>query len=393
MPMILRKCEMNESVIYDEAPPEPITNITNNENFITVMEYNIPFAIAIHKCVTPIWYIIGGIGNIISARIWLHPRMKACNMSANYLAGLAIADFIYLSLHVFNELENPWNIGTLDLPVWCELWNVLYMSVDYMCVLLVLAFTVERFLSVCYPFKSERFSRKSRSPKVIILLSIAAVLFGLPQAYFWEVSASDKECFVRYSELMAGENSFYNIYTWGSEMVVFGIIPLLVLSLNICVLLKIKTVGKLNFSESRTSHLKYNLVTTTITLLWVSFYLIVTTLPVTITFAIQNSMSLGPAMPVSQMASNAAWRTYFAYYSARIVIREVCMSHHSCNVFIYCATSRRFLKHTKELVFGPLVCGAHDDESCTRQYPTPLLKNKNLIINHSHSQSRSRSQD
>ncbi|KAK6188605.1 hypothetical protein SNE40_004748 [Patella caerulea] len=355
---------------------EVLTEVTNINKFIEVMEYHVPFAIGINKCMTPVLYLVGAIGNIVSARIWLHPRMKACNISANYLAALAIADFTYLLLHVFYELENPWLVGTLDIPVWCELWNVLYMAVQYLCVLLVFAFTTERFLSVCHPFKSERFSRKTRSTKVIFLLTVIALFFGLPQAYFWEVA--DTECFVRFSERVA-DDSFYSIYTWASEMAMFGVVPLFVLSLNLCVLLKIKTVGNLNIKDSRRSQVRYNLVTTTITLLWVSFYLIVTTLPVTITFAIQNNIVLGPPMPISKMGDNSVWRSYFNYYTARVVIREICMSHHVCNIFIYCATSRRFLKHFKELLLGPLVCPIKNDESSTRQYPTPLLKNKHLI--------------
>ncbi|KAK6179602.1 hypothetical protein SNE40_011921 [Patella caerulea] len=369
-----------------------ITEVTNINKFIEVMEYHVPFALRINKCLTPIWYLVGGIGNIVSARIWLHPRMKACNISANYLAALAIADFIYLFLHVFYELENPWLVGTLDLPIWCEVWNMLYMSVQYLCVLLVLAFTTERFLSVCHPFKSERFSGKARSLKVIILLLLVAFVVGLPQTYFWEVS--DDECFVRSSQLVPGEYTLYSIYTWTSEMVMFGVIPLVVLTLNTCVLKKIKSVGKLNINESRISYVRYNMVATTMTLMWVSFYLIVTTLPVTITFAIQNNMVLGPPMPISQMGDNPVWSSYFTYYTARVIIREICMSHHVCNIFIYCSTNRRFLKHTKDSILGPLLCYFKEDDSSTRQYPTPLLKNKNLLLNQSsrvqlRSQSRS----
>ncbi|XP_050401135.1 lysophosphatidic acid receptor 6-like [Patella vulgata] len=335
------------------------------------MEYHVPLALLINKCLTPIWYLVGGIGNIVSARIWFHPRMKASNISANYLAALAIADFIYLFLHVFYELENPWLMGTLDLPIWCELWNMLYMSIQYLCVLLVLAFTTERFLSVCHPFKSERFSRKTRSTRVIVLFFIVALLFGSPQAYFWQVSETESVCFVRYSISGAG-GSFYTIYTWGSEMIMFGVIPLVVLSLNICVLLRIKTAGQLNIREARTNQPGHASVTTTITLLCVSFYLIVTTLPVTITFAIQNNIVLGPPMPISQMGDDPVWTAYFNYYSARTIIKEICMSHHVSNLFIYYATSKSFRKRIKEC----LLCSSKYKEGENRQYPSLLLQTK-----------------
>ena len=263
--------------------------------------------------------------------------------------------------------------------------------------------------SVC-AFRSERFGR-TRSPRIILVLLLASLALASPQAYFWLV-AGTHECHVRETQLTGA--SFYSIWSWCTDMLIFGALPALVLVLNVCVLRKIRQAGKLRFSDSPTTHGgskfysrvsgkrasrtnnsintygagqavddgnncggvgvggaggggagaagshasngttsstsggSHNFTATTVTLLWVSFYLIFTTLPVTIVFAIQTAIPLGGPMSLHQMGSDPAWKRYIAYYAARVIIREIGMSHHVGNVFIYLATSRRFRRQLRK---------------------------------------------
>ncbi|KAL8598012.1 hypothetical protein ACOMHN_011437 [Nucella lapillus] len=260
---------------------------------------------------------------------------------------------------------------------------------------------------------SERFGRK-RSPQIIMVLLLAALLLASPQAYFWTVS-STCECHVRVAQLQ--KISFYSLWSWCTDMLIFGALPVLVLALNICVLRKIRSAGKLRLSDSPsresfsgwtlyrrvsskrsdarlsvkpranplskdaasssevtpssavrgsvaagggggtlnaapssscTSGGSHNFTTTTITLLWVSFFLIFTTLPVTFVFAIQTVIPLGDPMPLEDMGADPKWRGFIAYYATRVIIREIGMSHHVGNVFIYLATSRRFRQQVRK---------------------------------------------
>ena len=61
----------------------------------------------------------------------------------------------------------------------------------------------------------------------------------------------------------------------------------------------------------------HNFTATTITLLWVSFYLIFTTLPVAITFAIQTFIPTGDQMENEQMIHDPVWQRFFTYYTVR----------------------------------------------------------------------------
>ena len=132
---------------------EAYYNISSVRDVIVIIEYHAPYAMLVNKYVTPVWYVVGLIGNVISALFWSSQRVRTCNTAAVYLTCLALADFSYLALHVFYELENPWLVHTLNVAGWCQLWNGLYMAAQYFCVFLVCAFTIERFLSVCHPFK------------------------------------------------------------------------------------------------------------------------------------------------------------------------------------------------------------------------------------------------
>lgn len=97
-----------------------ISNVTSIKDLLPIIEYYAPIAMAINKYVTPVWYAVGLVGNVISALIWSNQRLRTCNTAAFYLTSLALADFSFLLLHLFYELENPWLIHTLNVEVWCE---------------------------------------------------------------------------------------------------------------------------------------------------------------------------------------------------------------------------------------------------------------------------------
>ena len=294
--------------------------------FVGILNYNIPVAMAVNKIVTPIWVFIGIFGNVISAMVWANPRMRTCNTAAYYLTCLSIADLTFLILCFIYELENPWLLGTLDLVCWCQFYNMANMAVQYFCVFLVFAFTVERFLSMWFPFKSERFG-KTRTPRIILSLLGLSIVLSLPQLYFWGINPIVGECQLNRHSSDKSVVSFFSVYTWCTEIAVFGVLPLVVLLLNTAVLFKIRHVGKIDLgsahhnghSTGRTGPdqsasllqaekdgkgAKHNSranggakssssAGTTATLLWVSFFLILTMLPNTLMYAMQEMVPFG----------------------------------------------------------------------------------------------------
>lgn len=107
----------------------------------------------VDRSVTPVWYAVGIVGNVLSALVWLQRRMRRNNSSAVYLATLSINDTLFLLLHILLELSTAWQVQTLDYPVFCETFSLIYLVTQYLAPTLVLGFTVERFIAVCYPYQ------------------------------------------------------------------------------------------------------------------------------------------------------------------------------------------------------------------------------------------------
>jgi len=79
--------------------------------------------------------------------------MRRNNSSAIYLATLSVNDTLFLLLHLLQELQYAWGERTVDYPVVCELYAFVYLVTQYLAPMLVLGFTVERFIAVCYPYQ------------------------------------------------------------------------------------------------------------------------------------------------------------------------------------------------------------------------------------------------
>jgi len=107
----------------------------------------------VDRAVTPIWYAVGIVGNVLSAIVWLQRHMRRNNSSAVYLATLSVNDTLFLLLHILLDLSAAWDVQTLDYPVVCETFAFIYLVTQYLAPTLVLGFTVERFIAVCYPYQ------------------------------------------------------------------------------------------------------------------------------------------------------------------------------------------------------------------------------------------------
>ncbi|ESO06892.1 hypothetical protein HELRODRAFT_76971, partial [Helobdella robusta] len=101
-----------------------------------------------------VWFILGFPGNFLSFFVWIRRKMRPS--SGCYLAALAFNDFIFLLFNVVNKANFAWETNILNVPVFCEVFPVIFYSTQYLSLFFVLAFTVERYISVCHPYQRER---------------------------------------------------------------------------------------------------------------------------------------------------------------------------------------------------------------------------------------------
>lgn len=63
--------------------------------------------VQVDRVVTPVWYVIGCLGNTLAAVVWMQRRMRTNNSSAVYLVALSIADLLFLLLHMIQVGIGP----------------------------------------------------------------------------------------------------------------------------------------------------------------------------------------------------------------------------------------------------------------------------------------------
>ncbi|XP_060558111.1 growth hormone secretagogue receptor type 1-like isoform X4 [Ruditapes philippinarum] len=336
---ILRKLSMeNISGILNTSLPTP----SHGQPVSTAEAFRIaaPAAMMIDRIVTPIWYVIGIIGNPITMKIWLSKRMRESNSSAIYIGSIAIVHFIFIWLHLLLELHIAWGISTYNKPTLCEIFNFLYIIPQYLAPLLILGFTTERYIAVCLPFKKEQFCTVRRACIVVFVLTVFSFLLGSVQMYMWTFNVERQLCYYR-----KGAKPFYVIWTWISEMLIFAVVPLLVLIFNILVIREIKLLTRrASFRMHRDSNNRGNAnQTSTVTLLSVSFYLICTLLPATIVYAMQSVIKTGEhTIPYNKWSEDPQWQKYLIYFTIRKIVEEITFSNYACYVFIYYITGSYF---------------------------------------------------
>ncbi|KAK3097205.1 hypothetical protein FSP39_007457 [Pinctada imbricata] len=312
-----------------------------------------PEATMVDKYVTPYIYVIGFPGNIFSLIIWLQRRMR--NSSGYYLAALALTDLIFLSLQVIYELNEKWNIKCLDEPFICEFYPIIFMTSQYLSPLFVLAFTVERYISICHPFKRETYCTTKRAMYVIICLSTGSLLINCIQGYFWKYYDNLGKCYLRDEVIENGTQSFWTIWTWCVEALLFFIVPLAILLFNILVIIEAKKLSR--YEQTRLQSRSQRNSATTVMLLAVSFYQIFTTLPVTVVVTLYYSFPPGEFDVLQTTGvADATWKRHFDYIVVKTIIEEIGLTHYACNFYIYLITGKVFRQEFKKLM-RPLIGG------------------------------------
>jgi len=201
---------------------------------------------------------------------------------------------------------------------------------------------------VCHPFKREQFCTTQRAVIVIILLCVGVLLLHLIQAYFWRFDAQTGDCGVRLE--VSGIRSIWTVWSWITELLVFGLVPVAMLALNALVIAETRRMAVIEHQLVPTSSCENvggrvknrasGPSATTVMLLAVSFYLIAVTLPVTVVYAVYFSFPEGG--PAADIKTDAIWQNHLTYWTIRAVVQEIGMSHYAGNIIIYVATGKIF---------------------------------------------------
>ncbi|XP_069138031.1 growth hormone secretagogue receptor type 1-like [Argopecten irradians] len=313
---------------------------TSTEMFLemhVIYKEHLPVIYEIPKIIKAVMYVFGFPGNILACIMWL--QRPLLHSSGCYLASLAISDLLFLVLSMMFDLEYIWEIKTIGVPVICQAFPVIYMAVQYMSPLLTMAFTVERLISVRFPLGRRIYCTVKRAAMVNLFLALFVLVAGGIQAYIWDYDYEHHACNIR-----IGIDEFRKQWTWVTESTMFVLVPVLILVMNVLLIFTIRR------SKRRSRHLygspppKHRSATTKM-LLVVSFYLIFTTLPVSILYAIGDFFP--PNTANYDVDNDPLWQSHFKYMVVREAVYAIGMSHYVCNFYLYLATGHRFRMETK----------------------------------------------
>ena len=350
---------MNVGTTPNDSATNPATllPLLDRGSWSDILTVHNPTALYVDRFVSPVWYVIGICGNVLSVLVWAEKGTRHVNSSAVYLATLSVTDLVFLLLHIIMELKYAWGVDILSYPVFCETYFVFYLAVQYLSPVLVLGFTVERWIAVCRPFQKERYCTTSRAQKVVAGFVILCVSLCLMQAYFW--TYVNGQCTLRQAALEGGDASLWSLWTWSTELLMFLVVPIVNLVFNVLVLCEIRRMSgdSLPGQAKQNAHAR---IVTTVTLLSVSFYVIFTTLPATLVYTLsQDFESANSTLTDAEALQDPEWQRYFKFITFRKVVEELCLSHYACNCILYALTGEHFRTRVWHILHG------NRNETCT----------------------------
>lgn len=312
-----------------------------------------PAAYFISKYLLILWMVLGFPGNILAIIVWLQPKMRTS--SGFYLATGAMVDLFLLMYKASSMVQKRFNYYLRDNNGLCQLLTVSHFMCQYLHVLLILGFSVERCIAICYPLKRAQFCTKSRALKVISALVLLSLSIAAAQAYFWEIDDYGR-CDFRNSVAEGGMISVISIWNFTSEMLLFLCVPFCILAINLHVIAVLRNTRRKKQDFQPTVNRKKFKRTTTCTLISTSFFDMVTELSVSTVHIIWPLFKTGNEhLTDSQIKQDAAWQRYITYQAITNIVYTICVSRYASNFYIYVATGKSFRKELKCLTSKKLL--------------------------------------
>lgn len=175
--------------------------------------------------------LAGLVGNLIVCIVIV--RHGTMHTATNYyLFNLAVSDMVYLLFGLPFEIllfwhQYPWPFG---LP-FCKFKLLIVEACTYCSVLTIVAFSMERFLAICYPLHSYAMAGLKRAIRIIVAIWIISLLSAMPFAYYRTIN------YIRYppfdgeevpeSGLCATLTSPSGLYE--TSTIAFFVIPMLII--------------------------------------------------------------------------------------------------------------------------------------------------------------------
>lgn len=138
-------------------------------------------------------FITGVVGNVSTCIVI--SRNKSMHTATNYyLFSLAISDLLLLISGLPPEIYSMWSrYPYIFGETFCIMQGFAAETSANATVLTITAFTIERYVAICHPFKSHTMSKLSRAIRFVMGIWIVAVLCAIPQAVSFGIVYEESE--------------------------------------------------------------------------------------------------------------------------------------------------------------------------------------------------------
>ena len=285
--------------------------------------------------VTPVIFMIGIFGNSLSLLVFRSKTLKKLSAST-YLAALSISDNFSLVFYVLVEwlrrglkdISPDLDVSFLNSNGLCQV--LLYMAYisRLMSSWIIVVFTIERFLGVCYPLRSF----KRGAGKIILSMLVLSSLLVL---YKPILSGG----YMRANRKLCTANDDFKLLSFaldGVFAISITLIPFIIITvLNILIVRKLFLRNKESrhmFADDSTIRLEFTLI-----LLAISFFFVAFNLPYSIVWA-RNFIH---SSEIKQSTGTEA--ADIEYWSGVLLItRTIFYMNYCINFFLYSITGKYF---------------------------------------------------
>ncbi|XP_041376736.1 thyrotropin-releasing hormone receptor-like [Gigantopelta aegis] len=193
-------------------------------------------------------FIVGVAGNVLV--VLVISQTKFMHTTTNcYLVSLAIADCIVLLSATLPSIPEPffqideWPFGR----VMCSILVFLqYVGVNASS-LSITAFTVERYIAICFPIRAQTICTLSRAKRIIIVLWIFTTMYCCPWLGLTEIRVDRQVLKNVHKCVFRLKRHSYLVY-YMTDLIIFYVIPLILAAVLYCL------IARILFINSRISH-------------------------------------------------------------------------------------------------------------------------------------------
>ena len=290
--------------------------------------------------VSPVIIVVGTVGNVLSIIVFCQKGLRVKSTSA-FLIGLAVVDTLVL----FTGLLRWWisELLSIDIRIFslvgCKTHIFLTYAAIHCSAWILVAVTIERFISVFLPMKSRQICTRHRA--IVSMVAIIVFLTALNAHFFWSYTLNTSAQNVTYCEFDIRYEGFaYMTWPWIDAFVASYIPFAVMLVCNVAIISKLINATLMRKSSMNVGrNVSNKMGTLTAMLLTLNLIFLLTTSPIAIFLAFQEHFEVDT--PISKARFELAW----------YVVLILQHSNSALNFFLYCLSGARFRKE-----FVALLC-------------------------------------